>query len=88
MASILTEEQHNEVMIEADDWFPFWIGGDDIDREKVWKWSDGSPWNYTKWETGQGNKGAKFTVQGKIILIIGWMESVKKRNVHVPVHNF
>ena len=30
-----------------------WIGGSDREEEGDWRWSDGSPWNFTKWNEGQ-----------------------------------
>ena len=30
-----------------------WIGGNDIDTEGTWVWSDGTPWNYDSWRPGE-----------------------------------
>ncbi|CAH1775812.1 unnamed protein product [Owenia fusiformis] len=35
--------------------FKFWIGANDIDVEGGWGWSDGSPFNYHNWNSGEPN---------------------------------
>ena len=30
-----------------------WLGGNDINQEGTWVWSDGTCWDYTNWRTGQ-----------------------------------
>jgi len=32
-----------------------WIGGNDIDEEGNWKWTDGSPFEFTFWTSGEPN---------------------------------
>ena len=32
-----------------------WIGGSDAAQEGTWTWSDGTPWDYTSWMSGQPN---------------------------------
>ena len=47
LASVLNEEEFLEVKtIVVTSWTTVWLGGQYIDD--VWIWSDGSPWNFTK----------------------------------------
>ncbi|XP_067931184.1 lithostathine-1-like [Watersipora subatra] len=33
----------------------YWTGGNDIDSEQGWKWTDRSPFKYFNWNTGEPN---------------------------------
>ena len=35
----------------------FWLGADDLSSEGIWKWLDGTPMNYLKWNSGEPNNG-------------------------------
>ena len=35
----------------------FWLGGSDSDEEGNWTWTDGTPFNYTKWSGSEGSGG-------------------------------
>ena len=55
LASVLTEEEQGEVTTAArGTWV--WLGGIDLEGEGRWRWSDGSPWNYSMWAIGQGSR--------------------------------
>ena len=32
-----------------------WIGGLDRNKERIWEWSDGTPWGYENWNPGEPN---------------------------------
>ena len=34
-----------------------WIGGNDIDEEETWKWTDNSPFGFTFWPSWEPNGG-------------------------------
>ena len=55
LASVLNEEEQQKMIALAGRKYVF-LGG--IYREGAWKWSDGSPWNYTKWSAGLLSDGA------------------------------
>ena len=57
LASVLSAEEQMKVEKLTGDGTVVWIGASDEEEEGVWGWSDGSPWNYTNWKSGFGNRG-------------------------------
>ena len=55
LASVLSEEEQDEVKTAIGGESYTWIGA--TKEEAVWRWSDGSPWGYHKWDVEMGNTG-------------------------------
>ncbi|XP_066577764.1 lactose-binding lectin l-2 [Amia ocellicauda] len=59
LASVHSEEEHTflKQLIKKSDNAenPTWIGGTDCQKEGVWHWSDGTKWDFTKWNGGEPN---------------------------------
>ena len=58
LASVLTEEEQEEVRLVAEGQ-EVWLGGSDQEQEGVWQWADGSPWYFNKWRTASGEPNGK-----------------------------
>ena len=57
LASIMSQEDQQEVKDVVNGQKYTWIGGNDMTKEGQWMWSDGSPWAYSNWEKGYKNRG-------------------------------
>ena len=57
LASILSEEDQQEVKAVANTTKYVWVGGSVLSEERVWRWSDGSPWAYAWWRDGYSKRG-------------------------------
>ena len=53
LASIPDQETNELVMSLLPQYGTYWIGGTDAVSEGVWQWSDGTPWVYTNWRSGE-----------------------------------
>ena len=56
LASMHSDEEQENVAEIGDGNF-IWIGGNNKEEKGVWRWSDGSPWGYTKWQSGEAYTG-------------------------------
>ena len=32
-----------------------WLSGNDLEKESLWKWTDGAPWEFEAWQRGNPN---------------------------------
>ena len=61
LASVASEEVNEYLSKKKNEKRSFdrWLGGSDKEREGTWNWSDGSPWNFTKWSKNQPSNGTE-----------------------------
>ena len=50
-------DEEQEKVAEIGDGNFIWIGGSKKEEKGVWRWSDGSPWGYTNWQSGEAYTG-------------------------------
>ena len=55
LASIPDQETNEFITSLLPDAGGYWIGGTDAASEGAWQWSDGTPWGYTNWGSGEPN---------------------------------
>ena len=53
MASVTTNAT-KQYLEEGLNGTEFWFGGNDIEKEGDWKWTDCTPWEFTFWSSGEG----------------------------------
>ena len=61
LASVTSEAIEEYIIEEKNrrDISYLWLGGSDKEEEGVWKWSDGSPWEFAKLNKGEPRNGSK-----------------------------
>ena len=61
LASVTNNRIHNYIGSEfqKQNVLMVWIGGMYKKKERKWRWSDGSPWNFTRWETKEPQNSKK-----------------------------
>ena len=59
LASVSSEAKHKYISSEKEKrkLKNLWIGGTDKETQRVWKWMDGSEWNFTNWYEKQPSDG-------------------------------
>ena len=62
LASIHSAEEQKFVQTT----FPqhMWLGGSDKAKEGTWVWSDGTPWDYSDWSSGQPDNHGQHCLKG------------------------
>ncbi|XP_013397759.1 uncharacterized protein LOC106164412 [Lingula anatina] len=51
----VTEQTYVSALISQQTGTDFWLGANDVNREGGWEWSDGSPFRYFNWNSGEPN---------------------------------
>ena len=64
-------DQENNFIFQTSKKAVTWLGGNDLEAEGSWIWSDGSSWSYSNWQSGQPDNARGGVLSPNFIQVFG-----------------